>query len=242
MQPKRNKLKQIPPLREPDLRTDLKRKECPQRPMTLKPPVRSIRGTHPMSPPVLHNPLSSTSKRGDDEKEEMNENNLLDPSQQIPSAVRLTSAESRESECTSRDDNISVTPMALSDEEIGGASSSRSMPKPIMSMIRTVPVFCSNENENVENNEDDDEKKNGNDGVDAVPKLMAPSEVSKISSVPKLKKKNEGSITAPVKGGTGSFYLTKAAYNRMTPKAPYQIPERQYLGRGKARKHGNTDD
>ena len=217
-------MKQIPPLREPDLRTEvleLKRPEPVQRPMTLKPPIRSYGGAHPMSPPVLHNPLSSKSKHGDDAKEDMDGKDVVD--QQIPSNVRLTSAES--------EDAISVTPIALSvsvsEEETGGSSGS--LPKPIMSMIRTVPVYCSNEN--VGQNEKDDVKSDGKDGVDSVPELMAPSKVSKVLSVPKLKKKNEGSITAPVKGGTGSFYLTKAAYNRMTPKAPYKIPERKFLGR-----------
>merc|ERR1719461_1402324 len=88
--------------------------------------------------------------------------------------------------------------------------SSVKLPKPIMSMIRTVPVFRSRSNESLKVSDGDDAESKGdsNGSKDSVADLGT-------LSAPKLNKKNDGSMTAPVKGGTGDFYLTKAAYNRM---------------------------
>jgi len=207
-----HELKPIPP-RPRVLPVELKRTEVPKH--------SKASGIVPhLKPPTLHSKLSGDEKSGDHGTFE------------DPCTLQMNSADWESA--GSRDGNISVTPVALSvsEEENGGNNaigsgvsggagnesrtrsstqkSSVKLPKPIMSMIRTVPVFRSGSNESLKASDGDDAESKGdsNGSKDSVADLGT-------LSAPKLNKKNDGSMTAPVKGGTGDFYLTKAAYNRM---------------------------
>ena len=126
--------------------------------------------------------------------------------------------------------DVELTPSPSEEERDGDDGKGRpspvlARPKPPNMTVpcRTVPMFS---NENASSKADDVKSDGDGTAEDAVQELLL--------TAPSLRAKSDGSMTAPVVGGTGDLYLMKAAYNKMNSSG--------HGNKGRHGKSGQHDD
>ena len=131
--------------------------------------------------------------------------------------------------------DVELTPSPSEEERDGDDGKGRPSPvevgsvrttmaRPNMTVpCRTVPMFS---NENASSKADDVKSDGDGTAEDAVQELLL--------TAPSLRAKSDGSMTAPVVGGTGDLYLMKAAYNKMNSSG--------HGNKGRHGKSGQHDD